>query len=55
VVVCFGTLISMLFIITMIPIGYWMIFRIEDKKRHLKNEQERSSMMLDRQNASLMG
>jgi multidrug efflux pump subunit AcrB len=55
VVVCFGTLIAMLFIITMIPIGYWMIFRIEDKKRHLKNEKERSVMMLDKQNASLMG
>ncbi len=36
IVVCFGTIISMFFIITMIPIGYWMIFRIEDKKRHLK-------------------
>ena len=55
VVVCFGTLIAMLFIITMIPIGYWMIFRIEDKKRHLKNEKERSVMMLDKQNASLVG
>jgi multidrug efflux pump subunit AcrB len=45
-VVCFGTLISMLFIITMIPIGYWMIFRLQDKKRKLKNEKERSSKML---------
>jgi multidrug efflux pump len=36
VVVCFGTIVSMFFIITMIPIGYWMIFRIDDHKRHLK-------------------
>jgi len=46
IVVCYGTLISMLFIITMIPIGYWFIFRIQDKKRQLKNEQERSDAML---------
>lgn len=32
VVVCFGTLISMLFIITMIPIGYWLIFKYHDKR-----------------------
>ena len=38
VVVCFGTIISLLFIITMIPIGYWMIFRWEDRKRTLKME-----------------
>jgi hypothetical protein len=37
---------AMFFILTMIPIGYWMIFRIEDKKRHLKNEKERAKMML---------
>ncbi len=46
VVVCFGTIVAMFFILTMIPIGYWMIFRIEDKKRHLKNEKERAKMML---------
>jgi len=46
VVVCFGTIVSMLFIITMIPIGYWMIFRIEDKKRKLKNEGVRAASML---------
>lgn len=40
VVVCFGTIISMFFIITMIPIGYWMIFRLEDHKRHLKMANE---------------
>jgi len=45
VVVCFGTMISMLFIITMIPIGYWMIFRLEDKHRILKNEKERSQRL----------
>ena len=38
VVVCFGTIISLLFIVTMIPIGYWMIFRWEDRKRTLKME-----------------
>lgn len=38
VVVCFGTIVSLLFIITMIPIGYWMIFRWEDRKRTLKME-----------------
>ena len=42
VVVCFGTMISFLFIITMIPIGYWMIFRIEDRHRtlHMQPQQE---------------
>lgn len=35
VVVFFGTIVSMLFIVTMIPIGYWMIFRFEDKKRKM--------------------
>ncbi len=48
IVVCFGTIISMFFIITMIPIGYWMIFRLEDKKRKLKNEKERAREMLAR-------
>ena len=38
VVVCFGTIVSLLFIVTMIPIGYWMIFRWEDRKRTLKME-----------------
>jgi len=38
VTVCFGTLISMLYIITMIPIGYWLIFRQLDKKRHNVNK-----------------
>jgi len=47
-VVCFGTIISMFFIITMIPIGYWIIFRIEDHKRNLKNEKQRSAVMNDR-------
>ena len=47
-VVCFGTIISMFFIITMIPIGYWIIFRIEDHKRNLKNEKQRSAAMNDR-------
>jgi len=46
VVVCFGTIVSMLFIITIIPVGYWMIFRIEDKKRKLKNEGARATAML---------
>src|SRR5574344_2024735 len=46
VVVCFGTLISMMFIITMIPIGYWMILRLGDKKRVLKNERQRAEIML---------
>ena len=46
VVVCFGTIVSMLFIITIIPVGYWMIFRIEDKKRKLKNEGVRAAAML---------
>jgi len=45
VVVCFGTMVAMLFIITMIPIGYWMIFRLEDKHRILKNEKERSQSL----------
>ncbi len=45
-VVCVGTIVSMFFIITMIPIGYWMIFRIEDKKRRLKNEKERAALSL---------
>ena len=40
VTVCFGTLISMMFIITLIPIGYWMIFRQKDKNRHNINKIE---------------
>jgi multidrug efflux pump len=48
VVVCFGTIVAMFFIITMIPIGYWLIFRLEDKKRHLKNEKEHARMLLDK-------
>jgi len=32
--VCFGTMVSMVFIVTMIPVGYWMIFRVKDKHRH---------------------
>jgi multidrug efflux pump len=46
IIVCFGTIVSMFFIITMVPIGYWMIFRFEDKKRKLKNEKERALAML---------
>jgi len=39
VTVTFGTLISMMFIITLIPIGYWLIMRTKDKGRHnVKNE-----------------
>jgi multidrug efflux pump subunit AcrB len=45
-VVCAGTIVSMFFIITMIPIGYWMIYRIEDKKRRLNNEKERAALSL---------
>lgn len=45
-VVCAGTIVSMFFIITMIPIGYWMIFRLEDKRRKLKNEKERAALSL---------
>lgn len=46
VVVCFGTIISMFFIITMIPIGYWMVFRIEDRRRILKNEKRRAAISM---------
>ena len=38
VVVCFGTIVSLLFIVTMIPIAYWMVFRWEDRKRTLMME-----------------
>lgn len=48
VIVFMGTLVSMLFIITIIPIGYWMIFRIEDKKRHLKDEGLKSDFILNK-------
>lgn len=51
VVVCFGTIISMFFIITMIPIGYWMIFRIEDHRRILKNEKTRAALSMARINS----
>jgi multidrug efflux pump len=46
IVVCYGTIVSMLFIITMIPIGYWMIFRIKDKKIKLRNERIKAAQML---------
>ncbi len=48
VVVCFGTVVSMLFIVTMIPVGYWLIYRLEDHKRILKNEKARSQQMLQK-------
>lgn len=32
-VICFGTLISMVFILTVLPIGYLVIFQGTDKKR----------------------
>jgi multidrug efflux pump subunit AcrB len=31
-VICFGSLISMLLILTVLPTAYWMLFRSEDKK-----------------------
>jgi multidrug efflux pump subunit AcrB len=31
-VIFFGTLISMLFVVTVLPISYWMIFRNTDKQ-----------------------
>lgn len=40
-VVCFGTIISMVLIITLLPVAYWLIFRIADakkKKRNLKKQ-----------------
>jgi Cation/multidrug efflux pump len=55
VVVGFGTIISMFFIITMIPIGYWMIFRIEDKKRRLKDEKQRAADLKAEMDSLLLG
>jgi multidrug efflux pump subunit AcrB len=46
VVVCFGTIVSMFFIVTMIPVGYWMVFRLQDHHRHLKDEKKRASDMM---------
>ena len=31
-VICFGTLISMIFVVTVLPVAYWLIFRRADKK-----------------------
>ena len=42
VVVCFGTLVSMVFIVTMIPVAYWMIFRISDNKK--KNKANKKNL-----------
>lgn len=53
VVVCFGTIVSMFFIITMIPIGYWLIFRIEDRKRKLQNEKHRNMLFKQKHAATL--
>jgi len=55
VVVCFGTIVSMFFIVTMIPIGYWMVFRIEDKKRRLKDEKQRAADLKAEMDSLLLG
>lgn len=34
IVICFGTWISMVFVVTVLPVGYWLIFECTDKKRH---------------------
>lgn len=39
-VVCFGTMISMILIITVLPVAYYMIFKKSDKKYHLSNNIE---------------
>jgi multidrug efflux pump subunit AcrB len=36
-VIFFGTLISMLFVVTVLPISYWMIFRNHELK-NINNE-----------------
>ena len=44
-VVCIGTLVCMLFILTMVPVAYWLIFRLADKRRILKDEKKRANIM----------
>lgn len=39
-VVCFGTMISMVFIVTVLPIAYWKLFRNSDESRKRANELE---------------
>ena len=41
-VICYGTLISMLFILTVLPVSYLLIFNGSDRKR-------RDSEMLEKQ------
>ena len=40
-VVMVGTIVSFFFIVTVIPVGYWGLFQVEDRKRILKNERRR--------------
>lgn len=40
-VVMVGTIVSFFFIVTVIPVGYWGLFQMEDRKRILKNERRR--------------
>lgn len=39
-VICFGTMISMMFILTMLPLMYWFAYRKEDNKPKIENENE---------------
>ncbi len=40
-VICYGTLISMMFILTVVPIAYFLIFKGTEKKRRLALEMEK--------------
>lgn len=36
----FGTLITMIFLLTVLPVGYWMIFRGSTPKRRIAEQLE---------------
>ena len=38
VVICFGTILSLLLIVLVMPVAYWQIFRNEDSKKAIDKE-----------------
>ena len=39
-VICFGTILTMFFILTILPIGYWLVMSGSSKRRQVSNQNE---------------
>lgn len=46
-VICFGTIVTMFFIITILPIGYWLVMSGSSKRRQSANEEEQKAKMAE--------